>query len=83
MARDRVFFKRAAVIHPRYGTPAAAIVVQALWSAGLVLTGSFNSLFTNTGFAVGSSRALPESRSLYCVGDVPTIVVPSGRGAIR
>jgi APA family basic amino acid/polyamine antiporter len=52
MARDRVFFRRAAVIHPRYGTPAAAIVAQALWSALLVLTGSFNSLFTYTGFAV-------------------------------
>jgi basic amino acid/polyamine antiporter, APA family len=52
MARDRVFFKRAAVIHPVYGTPAAAIVAQALWSAGLVLTGSFSSLFTYTGFAV-------------------------------
>ena len=52
MARDRVFFRRAAVIHPVYGTPAAAIVAQALWSAGLVLTGSFDSLFTYTGFAV-------------------------------
>jgi len=52
MARDRVFFNRAAIIHPVYGTPAAAIVAQALWSAVLVLTGSFNSLFTYTGFAV-------------------------------
>ncbi len=52
MARDRVFFRRAAVIHPVYGTPAAAIIAQALWSALLVLTGSFSSLFTYTGFAV-------------------------------
>jgi basic amino acid/polyamine antiporter, APA family len=52
MARDHVFFRRAAVIHPVYGTPAAAIVAQALWSAVLVLSGSFSSLFTYTGFAV-------------------------------
>ena len=52
MARDRVFFRRAAVIHPVHGSPAAAIIAQALWSAVLVLTGSFSSLFTYTGFAV-------------------------------
>jgi APA family basic amino acid/polyamine antiporter len=52
MARDGVFFKRAAQVHPRYRTPAVAIVAQALWSAGLVLTGSFSNLFTYTGFAV-------------------------------
>jgi APA family basic amino acid/polyamine antiporter len=52
MARDGVFFRRAAQVHPRYRTPAAAIVAQALWSAGLVLTGSFANLFTYTGFAV-------------------------------
>ena len=52
MARDGVFFRRAAHVHPRYRTPADAIVAQALWSAGLVLTGSFSNLFTYTGFAV-------------------------------
>jgi APA family basic amino acid/polyamine antiporter len=52
MARDGVFFRRAARVHPRYHTPAAAIVAQAVWSSLLVLTGSFGQLITYTGFAV-------------------------------
>lgn len=52
MARDGVFFRRAAVVHPRYGTPSASIVAQSAWSILLVLTGSFNQLITYTGFSV-------------------------------
>lgn len=52
MARDGAFFRRAAVVHPRYGTPAASIVAQSAWSILLVLTGSFNQLITYTGFSV-------------------------------
>jgi APA family basic amino acid/polyamine antiporter len=46
MARDRLFFARLAEVHPRFGTPAAAIVGTALWSAVLVLSGSFEQLLT-------------------------------------
>ena len=46
MARDRVFFARLATVHPRFGTPAAAIVGTAVWSAVLVLSGSFEQLLT-------------------------------------
>jgi len=46
MARDRVFFARLAQVHPRFGTPAAAIVSTALWSSVLVLSGTFEQLFT-------------------------------------
>ena len=52
MARDGVFFRRAAIVHPRYRTPATAIIAQSAWSALLVLTGSFNQLIAYTGFAV-------------------------------
>jgi APA family basic amino acid/polyamine antiporter len=52
MARDGVFFRRAAIIHPRYRTPAGAILAQSAWSSLLVLTGSFNQLIAYTGFAV-------------------------------
>jgi APA family basic amino acid/polyamine antiporter len=52
MARDGVFFRRAALVHPRYGTPSASIVAQSAWSILLVLTGSFNQLITYTGFSV-------------------------------
>jgi APA family basic amino acid/polyamine antiporter len=46
MARDRVFFARIAEVHPRFGTPAAAIVGTGLWSAVLVLSGTFEQLLT-------------------------------------
>jgi APA family basic amino acid/polyamine antiporter len=46
MARDRLFIARLARVHPRFGTPAAAIVATALWSAVLVLSGSFEQLLT-------------------------------------
>ena len=46
MARDRLFFAKLAEVHPRFGTPAAAIVGTALWSIVLVLSGSFEQLLT-------------------------------------
>ncbi|HUF23021.1 MAG TPA: amino acid permease, partial [Vicinamibacterales bacterium] len=52
MARDGLFFRRAAVVHPRYRTPAAAIVAQAVWSTLLVMSGGAVALTTYTGFAV-------------------------------
>jgi APA family basic amino acid/polyamine antiporter len=52
MARDGLFFRGAAQIHPRYRTPAASIVAQAMWSGLLVLSGSADALTTYTGFAV-------------------------------
>jgi len=52
MARDGLFFRRAAGIHPRYKTPAAAIVAQAVWSSLLVLSAKADTLLTYTGFAI-------------------------------
>lgn len=46
MARDRLFFARLAEVHPRFGTPAGAIVGTALWSSVLVLSGTFEQLLT-------------------------------------
>ena len=52
MARDNVFFKSAANVHPTYRTPAFAIIAQTLWTTVLILTGSGNSLLTYTGFSI-------------------------------
>jgi basic amino acid/polyamine antiporter, APA family len=52
MARDGVFFKRAASVHPRFHTPAVSIIGQSLWSGLLVLSGSADALTTYTGFSV-------------------------------
>jgi APA family basic amino acid/polyamine antiporter len=52
MARDGLFFPSTARVHPRYRTPAVAIVAQAAWSSLLVLSGSASALTRYTGFAV-------------------------------
>jgi basic amino acid/polyamine antiporter, APA family len=45
MARDGVFFKQLAQVHPKYATPANAIVVQTIWSVFLLLFwGTFENL---------------------------------------
>jgi APA family basic amino acid/polyamine antiporter len=52
MARDGLFLPAASRVHPRYKTPAAAIVAQAIWSSLLVLTGSASALTNYTGFSI-------------------------------
>jgi APA family basic amino acid/polyamine antiporter len=52
MARDGLFFPSAARVHSRYHTPAFSIVVQAVWSSFLVLTGGASALTNYTGFSV-------------------------------
>jgi APA family basic amino acid/polyamine antiporter len=46
MAQDGLLFKWFADVHPRYGTPHRAIILQAIWSSALVATGTFRALFT-------------------------------------
>ncbi|MCE2943089.1 MAG: APC family permease [Gemmatimonadota bacterium] len=46
MARDGVFFRRLSEIHPRFGTPAVAIVSSCAWAAVLAATGTFEQLLT-------------------------------------
>jgi basic amino acid/polyamine antiporter, APA family len=47
MARDGVFFKSVAAVHPRYHTPARAILVQTLWGIVLILFwGTFEDLIS-------------------------------------
>jgi APA family basic amino acid/polyamine antiporter len=44
MAKDGLFFKWAAFIHPKYHTPSKAFIAQAIWASVLVLSGSFDQL---------------------------------------
>jgi basic amino acid/polyamine antiporter, APA family len=44
MAKDGVFFPRAADIHPTYNTPNYALWLQGVWACLLVLSGSFDQL---------------------------------------
>lgn len=52
MARDGLFIPAAAAIHPRYGTPARAIVIQATLASLLVLVGTFNTIISYFVFVV-------------------------------
>ena len=44
MARDKLFFYKAANVHPKYNTPDIALFIQAFWAIALVFSGSFDQL---------------------------------------
>jgi len=44
MARRNVFPRRLGQVHPRFHTPAASLVVQGIWSALLLCSGTFDTL---------------------------------------
>lgn len=46
MANDGLFFHKLAEVHPRFGTPAFAIIAGSVWSIVLALAGTFTELFT-------------------------------------
>ena len=52
MARDGLFFPAAAVIHPRFKTPARSIAIQAILASVLVLSGSFEQIVSYFFFVV-------------------------------
>ncbi len=51
MARDNLFFKRAAELHPTYRTPSTALVAQAIWTCVLCLSGTYGQLLDFVIFA--------------------------------
>ncbi len=51
MARDGVFFRSLATLHPRTRTPVAAILLQGAWAVALLLTGSYGDLLDWVTFA--------------------------------
>ncbi|HEY3972068.1 MAG TPA: amino acid permease [Candidatus Sulfotelmatobacter sp.] len=46
MAQDGVFFKRMAVIHPKWRTPAFSLIGQGVWAALLTISGRYDQLYT-------------------------------------
>jgi APA family basic amino acid/polyamine antiporter len=52
MARDGLFLRAAARLHPRTGAPVRAVVIQAALAALLVLLGTFDDIISYFMFAV-------------------------------
>ena len=51
MARDGAFFPSLSRLHPRFGTPHRAILLQAAWGIVLLLTGTYGGLVDSVVFA--------------------------------
>jgi APA family basic amino acid/polyamine antiporter len=87
MAKDGVFFQRLTYIHPSFGTPTKAILLQALWSCLLILTNTWGTLFTYvsvvitlfSAFTVGSVIVLrfkrPELKRPYRLWGYPLVPI--------
>jgi len=52
MARDRLFFRRAGELHPKYRTPAHSLFMQCIWTCILCISGSYGQLLDYIIFAV-------------------------------
>jgi basic amino acid/polyamine antiporter, APA family len=44
MAQEKVFFKRAAYVHPVFKTPYISLIYSCIWSCMLVITGTFDQI---------------------------------------
>jgi len=51
MARDKLFFRQIAFVHPTHRTPSVSILALSAWAALLVLSGRYDQLYTYVIFA--------------------------------
>ena len=51
MAKDRLFFRGAARLHPKYRTPAHSLLMQCIWTCLLCISGSYGQLLDYIIFA--------------------------------
>jgi basic amino acid/polyamine antiporter, APA family len=52
MAKDGLFFRNVAKLNPTYKTPVVSLMVQAIWTAILCVSGTYNDLLNYVIFAV-------------------------------
>jgi APA family basic amino acid/polyamine antiporter len=83
MAADGLFFPRLARLHPRYRTPAAAIVVQCAWAIILLGLGTYGALLDYVVFAdwitfsaTASTLFVYRARARRAGGDATTFLTP-------
>ncbi len=58
MAQDGVFFRRMAVIHPKWRTPVFSLIGQGVWAGVLTLSGRYDQLYTYVIFGMVLSYTL-------------------------
>lgn len=87
MAKDGVFFRQLTYVHPNFGTPTKAIMLQAIWTCLLILTNTWGTLFTYvsvvitlfSAFTVGSVIVLrikkPELKRPYRLWGYPLLPI--------
>lgn len=87
MAKERLFFKQAAEIHPRFHTPNKSLWIFAIWSSILVFSGTFDQLtdmlvfaqFIFYGLVVGGifilRKKMPTTEKGYKVLGYPVVPV--------
>jgi basic amino acid/polyamine antiporter, APA family len=86
MAHDGSLFKWVGAVHPRFGTPHRAIVVQGIWSSVLAFTNTYGALFSRViytewiffaAMAAGLMvlRRRPEYRPVYRVWGYPIVPI--------
>ncbi|HYP08680.1 MAG TPA: amino acid permease [Bryobacteraceae bacterium] len=46
LAKDGLFFRSCAAVHPKFGSPSNSILLLSIWSSVLVLTGRYEDLYT-------------------------------------
>ena len=85
MAGRGAFFPAAAQIHPRFGTPAAAIVIQSAWASVLLLSNTYGQLLQYLTFGdwiffgltalalIVLRRKLPDAPRPYRVWGYPVV----------
>jgi APA family basic amino acid/polyamine antiporter len=52
MAKDGLFFRQVAQVNPKYHTPVVSLLVQAVWTSILCLSGTYGQLLDYIIFAV-------------------------------
>ena len=78
MARDGVFWPGLSFLHPRFGTPHRAILLQALWAVGLLWTGTYGGLVDSVVFADWIFFGLTVAAVLFLRRRVPPERRPPG-----
>jgi N-acyl-D-aspartate/D-glutamate deacylase/amino acid transporter len=76
MARDGVFFQKLAEVHPRFRTPAFAIIAGSVWAALLAASGTFEQLLTYVVFSGWIFYGLGAMSIFVYRGRAPEMVRP-------